>query len=363
MNKITFIIGGLGGGGAENVCVTLANGFVKCGIAVDLIVLNLMSDQRSSSLSSEVNLISLNCKGVRTSALVLLKYLKGAKPEKVLCFNRQISVLLVILRTVFGLNFYLISRNIIFLSVAEAKKTGLWHGWFIKKLIKYFYPKSDLFIAQAQAMKVDMIEYLAITDDKVVVINNPIPAHIASLSENEILSVTRSRDYILCIGRLEAQKRFDLAIRTFAKVRMSFPGLRLKILGTGSQDLYLRSVAQQEGIANLVDFEGYCSNTVPYFFNAALTLMTSEFEGFPNVLVESIALGTPVVSVDCPSGPSEIVTDDNGCLVTMMSDGSLENAIVNTLNKVENAKCVRNTSVRFKPKMIVDKYLSALGVL
>lgn len=363
MNRITFVIGGLGGGGAENVCVTLANEFSMRGISVDLIVLNLKSDRRSTSLLPEVNLIDLKCKGVRTSALSLLRYLWREKPEKILSFNRQISVMLVVLRSLFFLSFFLISRNIIFLSVAESKKKGFWHGFLIKGLIKYFYPKSDLFIAQAEEMKKDIIEYLYVPEKRVAVINNPISTTISSMNESDIVNANRSRNYILCVGRLEAQKRFDLAIKSFAKIKTDLPGLRLKILGSGSQELYLRNMAVELGIGNDVDFEGYCYDTVQYFLNAELTLMTSEFEGFPNVLLESIALGTKIVSVDCPSGPSEIVSTNNGCLVLKDDEESIKHAVLTACQLDLSPEIIRKTSLKFSSKNITDKYLAILGDL
>lgn len=359
--KITLLIGGLRGGGAEKVCVTLANGLAERGYKVELVVLSLNGAMRDKELSSKVNLINLGVVHARHSVLALWRYLRLAHPNTVLSFNRQISVVVGLLRKFTGLNFKLISRNIIFLSIAESSKKGLWHGFISKYLIKKFYALSDLIIAQSFAMKDDLITYLRLPEHRVLVIHNPVSQEVYDFALTHKLNDIKKKEYILCVGRLEEQKAFHYAINAFASIAHGYPEFRLKIVGKGSLEHQLKEQVNTLGVADRVDFEGYQTDMIPYYLHARTTLLTSLYEGFPNVLVESIALGTPVVAFDCPSGPSEIVQDSiNGFLVPLEDEVKLKDAIIKTLDADWPYETVIETTEPFQLDVIMSKYIRAI---
>lgn len=357
--KLSFLIGGLRGGGAERVCVTLANGLAERGYEIDLVVLSLKGAIRNKELSNKVNLINLNVHQARYSMIVLWRYLRKARPKTVLSFNRQISVIVGLLRKLTGLRFRLVSRNIIFLSMSEASKSGVWDKYISGCLIKRFYSLSDSIIAQSYAMKEDLLTYIKIPENSVQVIQNPLSKEVENY--NKFVDVKR-KDYVLCVGRLETQKAFHYAINSFSVIAEEYPRLRLKIVGDGSLKFQLIQLAQDLGVSDRVDFEGFQPEMIPYYLEAKATLLTSIFEGFPNVLVESIALGTPVVAFNCPSGPSEIIVDGvNGYLVPYKD----EIALVNTLRKVLTIDLPREevclTARAYESNAILDRYEDLLG--
>lgn len=360
--KIALIIGGLRGGGAEKVCVTLANGLADRGYTIDLVVLSLNGAIRDKELSSKVNLVNLGVGHARYSALAFWRYLRSARPQTVLSFNRQISVVLGLVRKFAGLKFRLVSRNIIFLSIAESSKKGLWHGFISKHLIRRFYTLSDLLIAQSHAMKDDLVSYLKIPESGVEVIHNPVCQKVADFSNANNLAAEVKKDYLLCVGRLEAQKAFRYAIAAFSSIAPDYPALRLKLVGKGSLESQLKEQARALGMADRVDFEGYQTDMIPYYLGAKATLLTSLYEGFPNVLVESIALGTPVVAFDCPSGPSEIVAEGaNGYLVPHKDEAALLAAIRKALEADWPRDRVAQTAGAFRSDVIVKQYEEVLG--
>ena len=106
---------------------------------------------------------------------------------------------------------------------------------------------------------------------------------------------------------MEKQKAFHLVIETFSLISNQFPNLRLKILGEGSLERELRSKAKSFNLSERIDFEGFKSDIIPYYLFAKATIVTSIYEGFPNCIIESIKLGTPVISFDCPNGPNEVI--------------------------------------------------------
>lgn len=141
--------------------------------------------------------------------------------------------------------------------------------------------------------------------DKAVAIYNPMmPFEVEDVPKSD-------SEYILFLGRLEDKvKNISLLLDGYQQSALPEKNIRLKILGDGEDLEDLKDKTTTLGIANKVDFVPFTSEVYPYLKNAYFTVLTSQYEGFPRALVESLSVGTPVVSVDCVSGPSEIV--DNG---------------------------------------------------
>jgi glycosyltransferase involved in cell wall biosynthesis len=229
--------------------------------------------------------------------------------------------------------------------------------------VLFFYRKVDLIIAQSANMKHDLINNWRFNSQKIIVINNPISQKI----EDYILTHEFNglkENYMLCVGRLEKVKAFHYAIEVFSRLTEEYPDLRLKIVGQGSLEADLNKQAKELGISTKVDFEGYQYNIIPYYLGAFATILTSLYEGFPNVLVESIALGTPVVAFDCQSGPGEIIQNDiNGFLVRYKDPEHLFECVNKALNKSWDQKAVSLTTDRFRLSVIVEQYLHVISLL
>jgi glycosyltransferase involved in cell wall biosynthesis len=136
---------------------------------------------------------------------------------------------------------------------------------------------------------------------------------------------------ILCAGRLERQKRFELALRAFAAVPPS-RGARLLILGEGSRREALDREAAKLGISDKVEFAGYVADIQPHLARAQLFLCTSDYEGYPAVLVEAIAAGLKVVTTDCSPAIAEIMFDRSFGCVTGSDTAAMAQAIEASLD-------------------------------
>ncbi|MDC0240406.1 glycosyltransferase [Candidatus Pelagibacter sp.] len=328
------MISSLSGGGAENICVSLANSFAKNGWNVDLVILNLYNEAYLNRLSDNVNLVVLNVDHARYSFIPLLKYIYNNKIKIALVFNYELTVILVIMRFLFKFKMKIISRNIntFSIKIKEFRQKNIWTNYLVRPLIKHFYHKTDHVVNQCEAMRDDLISEFPKLQHNSSTIYNPLPMHISDYAKNYDFKKIKKENYLLCVGRLEKQKAFHFAIEAFAGIAKKFPDLRLKIVGKGSLEQDLKQKVIDNCIENRVDFEGFQKNIIPYYLQARGTVLTSLYEGYPNVLIESIAMNTPVVAFDCSSGPNEIIKDGlNGYLVKYQNVDDLKKKLSSLL--------------------------------
>ena len=357
--KIVLLSSSLAGGGAEGVCVNIANNLASLGWNVDLLVLTLKDEAYLNRLSKKVNLVDLNSSKARFSIIPLLKYIYKNKPKLILVFNYELSVMLVILRYLLRFRVKIISRNSSTLSIVikEFQTKSIWAKYFIGPSIKYLYQKIDHVINQCNGMRDDLIEVHPNLYEKSSVIYNPISSHIINYVKKNNLSSIKRENYFLCVGRLEEVKAFHYAIESFAKIAYKFPNLRLKIVGQGSLENELRLKAKALSVLDRVDFEGFKKNIIPYYLHARATILTSIYEGYPNSLIESIALGTPVVSFDCKSGPNEIIKNNiNGYLARYQDAKDLKNKMIKILNTRFKRKEIISTLSNNQSKYVYNLY-------
>ncbi len=361
--RIDLFINSLRGGGAERVCTTLANGFVDEGYRVNLVVLNLDNSIYDKDLGPEVNLINLNKQHARSAVLAIASYLTKEKPEKVLVFNPQISIILILLRNILGLKFKIISRSINTLSKMKEGQKSIWHKYIVDYLFKKFYSKSDLIIAQSKGMKEDLIQNYNINPKKIEVIYNPVSQRIEETQKNTCINKrkTDKSNEILFVGRLSEQKGLQYLLKSFKVCVELEKDLKLRIVGEGPLEEQLKFKVKQMGLEEKVAFEGFKEDIIPYYLQADVTVLSSVFEGFPNVLVESISLGTPVVAFDCPSGPKEIIKDGkNGFIVRYLDEKDLSKTIIKSLRFNWDIEEIIKTSHLYYSKNVQSYYLRIL---
>lgn len=355
-----FLISSISGGGAEAVCLNVANGLAERGWKVDLLVLHATENSYITRLSKRVNLVDLKAKRARYAAPALLWYIFKNRPEKIVVFKYELIDLLVMVKAVFRLKLKVIGRNISVFGKKKEEKVGV-RQKIINKLFGEPIERVHCIINQSYEMQQDLLKHLPSLKSKSVVIHNPVSAHIEAHKKSaQPVRAGETSPYILCVGRLEDVKAFHHAIDVFAIVVKKHQNLRLKFVGDGSLKHALLARAGGLGLKDRVDFEGFQTDVIPFYENATLTLLTSKYEGFPNVLIESIVLGTPVVSFDCESGPREIL--DYGRYGKLVEPGNLEelaSAIDDVLDNPNQFDLAERAGF-FSQDKAIDKYISVL---
>ena len=356
--EITFFLSSLVGGGAENVCIELANGMTENGWQVNLVVMHLNNSDYLNRLSNKVDLHVLDVNHVSFAILPIIKYLKGNPPKKVLVFNYELTILLIFIRSILFKTFRIIARNNNTLSQIRLEFKNF-KNIIIKWGMDVLYHKVDHVINQCKAMEKDLLQIYPNLSGKTSFIYNPVNTEVEEFSKNN--NVIKSENYLLYVGRLEKEKAVHFSIEAFSKLNQLYPNLRLRIIGKGSQEKNLKNFAQELNILDKIDFEGFTENVIDEYCKAKVLLLTSLCEGFPNVLLESITLGTPVVSFNSPSGPKEIIKEGvNGYLVSHLSLDDLVLKIKLALNTNFNKSDIKATALKYSNRKVLNEYIELL---
>ena len=362
--KVTFVIGSLNGGGAQRVCVNIANNLIENNWSVTIIVLNLYNSVYHDQLNSKINLINLEVKHTRFALINLIKYFKNLDHNLIVTFDYELSIASILLKKIFRLNIKILVRNINTFSQVLNSSTSFWVNIYVKFFLKTLYGKADYFINQCQEMQVDLLIHFPGISNKTCVINNPVSQEIIDFNSTVGPNIHYKKDYILFVGRLEKQKAPHRAILIFSKIAEFHPDLRFKIVGEGSLKSDLKKYAQSLEVSEKIDFIGFQKDVIKYYLSAKVTILTSVYEGFPNVLIESIALGTPVVSFNCPSGIEDIIIDGKNGFIAKNNDiNDFVSKLLLTINFEFDKQAVLISANKFYPKNIISNYIDVIQKL
>ena len=361
--KIHIFIARMGIGGAERVCVNLANEFARKGHEVHIVVLNLENDVNTHLLDKSVQVHSLGVSRLRYSFFAMLRYVKKFKPPFLFVFGNEMAVILNKLKKLHLIHTPVIVRvlNNVNISLSKEDHVSPVVENYLKKAQKQL-ADMDHVIAQCDAMKEMLLEKKLLREEQLTRVYNPVSSDlIRKTLEIKIPYDKRDKErmrQIVFIGRLDPQKNLPHLIEAFAMVNRKMPNTTLRLIGNGNLTEVIRKLVEEKGLNDCVSFDGVCKNMESIYSQVDMIVLSSEYEGMPNCLIEGIGCGIPVVSYDCPIGPREIVVDDvNGYLVKYNDITQLAEKMLACLQREWDEEVIRKTADKFKVSYIADEYL------
>lgn len=361
MNKrVAIFIPSLHGGGAEKAMVNVANGIVRKGYSVDLI-LTKAEGEYLNDINKDVNIINLNKPRVLYSILPLIKYLRNIQPHSILSAMNYVNLICIFSVWMSGVKSRIIVSERTTLSKVK-KFNKNYKRKIINLLVKKMYTFTDKIICVSNGVAEDLHINYKIPNEKLCVIYNPVVnKKLIELSEenfNHNWFQSGQVPVILSVGRLIEDKDFDTLIYAYSEVIKSY-NCKLLILGEGDKRKHLEELILKLGLQDMVSLPGFVNNPYVYMKNAAVFVLSSRREGLPNVLIEAMACGTPVVSTNCVSGPREILEDGKyGTLVNVGDVMALADAINNVLNT--NMKVNYSALSKFTEDNVINEYIKIL---
>jgi glycosyltransferase involved in cell wall biosynthesis len=353
----------LHGGGIQRVMLRLAEGLLQQGCRVDLILVRMEGPLRND-IPDGIHLFDLKANHARLSLISLVRYLKTEKPAVMLSNQTHLNITAILARFLSGWKGRLILIEHITIDYS-ARYPGNWKDRFNPILARIFYPFADEIILVSKEAARHFIKATHLKEKKIKVIYNPsVSERLIGLSKNppeHIWFSTPNTPIILAAGRLTQQKDFTTLLWAFSKLRKRLPLAKFVILGVGEQLAELEQLSIKLGLQEVVQFPGFVLNPYSYMAHASLFVLSSRWEGFGNVLVEAMACGTPVVSTDCPSGPSEILEEGKyGRLVPVGDSEALAEAILQELKNPHDSRMLKQRAREFTIEIILPRYIESM---
>ncbi|MDX8047127.1 glycosyltransferase [Gracilibacillus sp. S3-1-1] len=356
--KIFFFLYSLSGGGAERTVINIMNNLDARKYEIILVLGTQENNDYEELLSENINVKILNCKKLRYCLFALRKQIIKEKPDLLFSTINSNNIMLLMAK--------ILSFKRIPIIVREANnRTQSGKVTVLNKVSTYIFYNlvADKIIALSKGVKTDLIENFNVRKNKITVIYNPVEnKKILKLSKEVVtdLSKEEGEQLIIAAGRLVEQKDYPTLIKAFHIVSQKV-NARLIIMGKGELEDKLLNLCRKLEVEEKVDFIGFKKNPYKYMRIADVFVLSSKWEGFGHVLVESMATGTPVISTNCKSGPSEIIGDNKYGLLVPVKDSNvladnLEKILMNENEKNKFSKLGKIRSAEFDAKIITEQY-------
>jgi glycosyltransferase involved in cell wall biosynthesis len=346
--RVLFLMPNLSGGGAERVIVTLLRHLDRSRFEPHLALVEATGPYLKE-VPADVPLHDLKAKRVRRAFTGMIRLSWKLRPHAIHSTLCEMNMATVLLRPFLPPGVRLLIREGISPSAhnVHARK----HPLVWKRLYRWLYPRADKIICVGDFVADDLADNFRVPRRKLVRIYNPVDIELG----RKLASATGNPyegngPHLVAAGRLSNQKGFDILLEAMVLVRNSLPHCVLTILGEG--DLRSDLLAQRErlGLNEAVHLVGFQRNPYPYLKHADLFVLPSRFEGMPGVVIEALAVGTPVVASDCPGAVREILRD---CPIARLVQPSDPKALAETI-----VAALNSTDRQLHPDERLEAYLS-----
>jgi glycosyltransferase involved in cell wall biosynthesis len=359
--RLLFIIPSLEGGGSEKVLSVLLRYLSNSRFEIFL-ALVCKQGVYYDNLPPHVNIINLKALRNRYALLKIFKTIKQTSPDVVVTFNvNNIYIYVAIASLFLPSKIRYVTRESTTLSFFIKRYS--YFRFLVFAIYKLLYNISDIVICQSVKMKEDMVENFNVDAKRAIIINNPIETNLIQTQAISTLEggLMQNNTYkLLAIGRYVSAKGFDLLIKAIANI--AHFNLHLVILGdeTAEEPLYkkkLYEIASECNVLDKISFLPFDINPYRYLSRMDALVLSSRYEGFPNVAIEAHAVGKPVVAYKSLAGIQDIIMDGvNGVLVNEDTIVALASGIEKAHAMTWNKESVIETAKRYDCENIIPLY-------
>jgi glycosyltransferase involved in cell wall biosynthesis len=328
--KVLFILPNLNSGGAERVSINYLRQLNSNKYEITLLVFNKTADL-FQLIPEGVSFVDIGTNSTSKSIWPLLKVISKISPDIVYTSHSRVAALLMVIKP-FVKRFKHIARMQGTPSLDIKNKE---YGNISKWLFSTGFKSANLVIAQTAEMKIDAINVFGITENKIHVLNNPIDK--AFIDQQKDVSASPFNEHQIAAvasGRLRAEKGFDVLLRALPPVILRYPQFKLYILGDdrGALDDIENLIVKLQ-LQEHVILDGFKVNPYVYYQNCDLFILSSRWEGFPNVLLENYYLNTPIVTTLCVPIVQQLIENGiNGFTCSVDNDVELSECIIKCID-------------------------------
>jgi glycosyltransferase involved in cell wall biosynthesis len=366
MPRVCIYITSYGDGGVERMLVNLANGLNHLGVTVDFIVQHNRGPYLEH-LPPEANLIEFQSDNPKERLQKLLSYLDEFSPDALISAKtKDDRVALAAKKKTRAKTLFFLRPGTEISQRMRARKANLFKRWLTYRRLKHLVLQADGVIAVSQGVADDVVNITGIDTNKITVVRNPnITPQFYQMAQAPVdhpWFKPGEPPVIIGMGGLRRAKDFSTLICAFALVAKKRP-CRLLILGRGHLREELLKLADSLGVLDRVELPGFFPNPYPFLSHSALFVLSSRWEGSPNVLTEALALGVPVVATHCTGGPYEITQGGKyGKLVPVGDVEGLSQAISQTLDNPPDTTWLKTAVTEYTMEQSARAYLKAMGL-
>lgn len=333
--RIVIVQAGLGAGGAEKIVNMLAHHRLELGDRVDVIAVNARTADSFFPYEDAITIHALGgdsrgrLDGNLTRLRRLRQRLQMLQPQLVISFLTKINAMVGIATIGLNTSTIMSERN----NFTAQQMHPAW-----RLLSRAFVGRAANLVMQTEPARASLPNRLK---RRAVVIPNPVtPTPFNGRTQRE-------HPKFVAVGRLEKQKGFDLLLEAFARAADKLPSASLTIFGDGPERPALKRLAERLGISAKLIMPGTTRTPQEWLEAGSIFVLSSRFEGFPNVLLEALLTGMATVSFDCPWGPSEIFRNEEGYPLVPASDvDALASALVRVATDPETKRRLENMGPR-----------------
>ena len=345
---ISFLLPSLKFGGAERVVITLAEEFCKLGYKVDILLMSYEGEFLEEAVS-RFNVVDLNCNKTYKLPFKILVYLFSNKPDVIISSFWKLNLCSCLTRIMFPFFKLLLWEH------ALPSKSTNHSNWIFSITASIFYQFATKVVVVSTGVYADIVNMTFGTRHLMTIIFNPI-----SPPKKRCANRDSNNNTIISVGRLELEKNHYLLFDAFAIVTKKY-NTRLIIVGSGSLKVKLEFYAEKLGISDRIEFVGFQSDPYIYISKAQLLVLSSDHEGFGNVIVEALYCGLSVVSTDSGRGIHDILLDGKyGTIVPCNDKIALSQAIMSELKFGRAPDQQKQAARRFSPHKIAKDFLEAM---